>query len=115
MSTRCCRLGTPSIPTAGSAWIGASGSRPRNEFAARAETLSDDQRLAELIRLAAMPTWNGRDGHSGIWPFTPDDGTHLYPVRWWRFPEGLVITAARAPYEDLVGARVEAIGGPADR
>ena len=58
-----------------------------------------------------MPTWNGRDGHSGIWPFTPDDGTHLYPVRWWRFPEGLVITAARAPYEDLVGARVEAIGG----
>jgi hypothetical protein len=57
-----------------------------------------------------MPTWNGRDGHSGIWPFMPDDGTHLYPVRWWRFPEGLIITAVRAPYEDLVGARVEAIG-----
>ena len=82
-----------------------------DKVAARAETLSDDQRLVELVRLAAMPTWNGRDGHSGIWPFTPDDGTHLYPVRWWRFPEGLVITAARAPYEDLVGARVEAIGG----
>jgi hypothetical protein len=87
-------------------WIAAA-----DEVATRAETLSDDQRLVELIRLAAMPTWNGRDGHSGIWPFTPDDGTHLYPVRWWRFPEGLVITAARAPYEDLVGARVEAIGG----
>ena len=87
-------------------WIAAA-----DEIAARAETLSDDQRLVELVRLAAMPTWNGRDGHSGIWPFTPDDGTHLYPVRWWRFPEGLVITAARAPYEDLVGARVEAIGG----
>ena len=87
-------------------WIAAA-----DEVAARAETLSDDQRLVELVRLAAMPTWNGRDGHSGIWPFTPDDGTHLYPVRWWRFPEGLVITAARAPYEDLVGARVEAIGG----
>ena len=86
-------------------WIAAA-----DEVAARAETLSDDQRLVELVRLAAMPTWNGRDGHSGIWPFTPDDGTHLYPVRWWRFPEGLVITAARAPYEDLVGARVEAIG-----
>jgi hypothetical protein len=57
-----------------------------------------------------MPTWNGRDGHSGIWPFGPDDGTHLYPLRFWRFPEGLVITAARAPYGDLVGARVEAIG-----
>ena len=87
-------------------WMAAA-----DEVAARAETLSDDQRLVELVRLAAMPTWNGRDGHSGIWPFTPDDGTHLYPVRWWQFPEGLVITAARAPYEDLVGARVEAIGG----
>jgi hypothetical protein len=87
-------------------WIAAA-----DEAAARAETLSDDQRLVELVRLAAMPTWNGRDGHSGIWPFTPDDGTHLYPVRWWRFPEGLDITGARAPYEDLVGSRVEAIGG----
>ena len=86
-------------------WIAAA-----DEVAARAETLSGEQRLVELVRLAAMPTWNGRDGHSGIWPFTPDDGTHLYPVRWWRFPEGLIITAARAPYEDLVGARVEAIG-----
>ena len=87
-------------------WIAAA-----DEVAGRAETLSDEQRLVELVRLAAMPTWKGRDGHSGIWPFTPDDGTHLYPVRWWRFPEGLVITAARSPYEDLVGARVEAIGG----
>jgi len=86
-------------------WIAAA-----EEVAGRADTLSDDQRLVELLRLAAMPTWNGRDGHSGIWPFGPDDGTHLYPVRWWRFPEGLVITAARAPNEDLVGARVEAIG-----
>ena len=86
-------------------WLAAA-----EEVAGRADTLSDDQRLVELVRLAAMPTWNGRDGHSGIWPFGPDDGTHLYPVRWWRFPEGLVITAARAPYEDLVGARVEAIG-----
>ena len=51
-------------------WIAAA-----DEVAARAETLSDDQRLVELVRLAAMPTWNGRDGHSGIWPFTPDDGT----------------------------------------
>ena len=87
-------------------WISAA-----DEVDARAENLSDDERLVELVRLAAMPTWNGRDGHSGIWPFTPGDGTHLYPVRWWRFPEGLVITAARPPYEDLVGARVEAIGG----
>ncbi|MEO5940658.1 MAG: hypothetical protein ABIZ72_06745, partial [Candidatus Limnocylindrales bacterium] len=33
------------------------------------------------------------------------------PIRMWRFSDGLVITAARAPYEGLVGSRVTAIGG----
>lgn len=72
---------------------------------------TEDQALVELVRLAAMPSWNGRDGHSGIFPFIPGSGTRVYPVRWWRFSDGLVITAARAPYEDLVGSRVEAVGG----
>ncbi|HEX2754072.1 MAG TPA: hypothetical protein VHM48_01340 [Candidatus Limnocylindrales bacterium] len=78
---------------------------------ARIPRLTDDQTLVELVRLAAMPSWNGRDGHSGIFPFIPGSGTHEYPVRWWRFSDGLVITAARAPYEDLVGSRVEAVNG----
>ena len=73
--------------------------------------MTDDQALVELVRLAAMPGWNGRDGHSGIFPFIPGSGTHVYPVRWWRFSDGLVITAARAPYEDLVGSRVESVDG----
>jgi len=72
---------------------------------------TDDQALVELVRLAAMPSWAGRDGHSGIFPFIPGSGTHVYPVRWWRFDDGLVITAARTPYERLVGSRVEAVGG----
>ena len=72
---------------------------------------TDDQALVELVRLAAMSSWAGRDGHSGIFPFIPGSGTHVYPLRWWRFSDGLVITAARAPYERLVGARVEAVGG----
>jgi hypothetical protein len=76
---------------------------------AQAADLTDDQALVELVRLAAMPSWNGRDGHSGIFPFIPGSGTHQYPVRWWRFSDGLVITAARAALEDLVGARVVAI------
>jgi hypothetical protein len=91
---------------------------PRADWVAAAEAvkakipgLTDDQALVELVRLAAMPSWNGRDGHSGIFPFIPGSGTHEYPVRWWRFSDGLVITAARAPYEDLVGSRVVAIGG----
>ena len=78
---------------------------------AKIPALTDDQALVELVRLAAMPSWNGRDGHSGIFPFVPGGGTHDYPVRWWRFSDGLVVTAARAPNADLVGSRVEAING----
>ena len=88
------------------AWVAAA-----DDFAARASSMSHDQHLVELVRLAAMPSWNGRDGHTGIFPFTPEDGTLLYPLRWWEFSDGLVITAARPPYEDLVGSRVEAIAG----
>lgn len=79
--------------------------------AAKVPTLTDDQALVELVRLAAMPGWSGRDGHTGIFPFIPGSGTHEYPLRWWRFSDGLVITAAKTPYEDLVGSRVTAING----
>ena len=56
-----------------------------------------------------MPGWGGRDGHTGIFPFIPGSGTHEYPILMWRFSDGLVITAAKAPYEDLVGSRIAAI------
>jgi hypothetical protein len=87
-------------------WIAAADAAK-----AKISVETDDQALVELVRLAAMPSWNGRDGHSGIFPFVPGGGTHDYPVRWWRFSDGLVITAARAPNADLVGSRVEAING----
>ncbi len=78
---------------------------------ARIPTLSDDQALVELVRLAAMPGWAGRDGHTGMFPFTADSATHEFPIRLWQFRDGLFITTARAPYEDLVGARIVAIDG----
>jgi hypothetical protein len=81
------------------------------ELTAQIPTLNDDQALAGITRLAAMPGWKGREGHSGIFPFLPEDGTHAYPLRFWRFSDGLVITTARAPYEDLIGSRVTAIAG----
>jgi hypothetical protein len=87
-------------------WVAAA-----DALAARAADLSPDERLTEVVRLAAMPSWNGRDGHTGIFPFTPADGTLLYPLRWWEFSDGLLVTAARPPYEDLVGSRVEAVAG----
>jgi hypothetical protein len=82
-----------------------------DELGGRIPALDDNAALAGLVRLAAMPGWNGRDGHTGIFPFIPGSGTHEYPLRFWRFSDGLVITAARAPYERLVGSRVTAIAG----
>ena len=75
---------------------------------ARIPTMTDDQALVELIRLASMPGWAGRDGHTGIFPGA---GTHEYPILLWQFSDGLVITAARAPYGDLVGSRIATIAG----
>ncbi len=82
-----------------------------DDLAARIPSLTDDQALAGITRLAAMPGWKGREGHSGIFPFTPETGTHAYPLRFWQFSDGLTITAARAPYEALIGSRVTAIAG----
>jgi hypothetical protein len=86
-------------------WVAAA-----DAVKARIPELTDEGALVELVRLAAMPGWKGRDGHTGIF-LTPGSGIHAYPIRSWQFSDGLVITAARAPYEDLVGSRVTAIGG----
>jgi hypothetical protein len=82
-----------------------------DDLAAKIPNLNDEQALAGITRLAAMPGWKGREGHSGIFPFTPETGTHAYPLRFWRFSDGLTITAARAPYEALIGSQVTAIAG----
>jgi hypothetical protein len=88
-------------------WVAAA-----DAAAAKIDHLTDDQALVELVRLAAMPSWNGRDGHSGIFPFIPGSGTHEYPVRWWRFSDGLVITATGPGVDPaLVGQRVVAVAG----
>jgi hypothetical protein len=91
---------------------------PRVDYVAAIEaaktkvpTLTDEQALVELVRLAAMPSWTGREGHTGIFPFTPDSGTHEFPILVWQFRNGMVITSARAPYEDLVGSRIVSIEG----
>lgn len=91
---------------------------PRAEWVAAADavkaaipTLTDDQALVELVRLAAMPGWGGREGHTGIFPFIPDSGTHEYPLKFWEFGDDLVITDARDPNKEVIGTRVVAIEG----
>jgi hypothetical protein len=74
-------------------------------------TLTDDQILVGLMHLVALISSRGRDGHMGIWP--PDNPRFVrrYPIRVWEFPDGLYVTAARAPNEDLVGTRVVSVNG----
>jgi hypothetical protein len=74
--------------------------------------LNDDELLVELLRLAALPNSFGRDGHGGFFPWGEGDfGVSLYPVRLYWFSDGIFVTDALPPHTDLIGARVEAIGG----
>lgn len=79
--------------------------------AARVGQLSDDELLVETVRLAAMPTWNGRDGHGGIFAWSEGDGITVYPLRMYWFSDGLFVVDAMPPNENLVGLRVTSIGG----
>src|SRR5262245_43584263 len=83
----------------------------RDRFLAAADRLvaripgaSDAEVLVGLMRLAALPSLRGRDGHLGLWPPDSPDSIQRFPVRLWSFPDGLYVTAARVP--GLVGARV---------
>jgi hypothetical protein len=82
-------------------WVAAA-----DAVKARIPTMTNDQALVELLRLTVMPGLGGREGHTGIFPGA---GTHEFPILLWQFSDGLFITAARAPYEDLVGSRIETI------
>ena len=78
--------------------------------AARADELSENELLVELMRIAALPG-NG-NGHSGIFPGDPQHGRdlHLYPLRLYAFPGGTYVVDEKGN-DGLVGARLTAIGG----
>ncbi len=87
--------------------------RAADDLASRAPALTREQQIVGVMRLLAM--LGERDGHSGIHPLSPIPGQRLtaYPLRLYRFPEGLFV--AQAQDRALVGARVAAVGGvPAD-
>jgi Peptidase family S41 len=88
--------------------------RAADDLANRAPGLPRDQVIVGVMRLMAM--LGERDGHSGLFPIQEAHGRSLsaYPVRLYRFPEGLYVI--RAQDGSLVGARVAAIGGvPAEQ
>jgi hypothetical protein len=82
------------------------------DLSATVETATDDELMAGVLRIAAMVSENGCDGHTGafIW------GTGSYPVdslplRLWLFEDEVVIVDALPPYEDLVGSRIDLVEG----
>jgi hypothetical protein len=84
-----------------------------DDLASRAPALTRNQQIVGVMRLMAM--LGERDGHSGVHPLSPVPGQRLtaYPLRLYRFPEGLFVV--QADERALIGARIAAVGGlPAD-
>ena len=85
-----------------------------DELAARANDLSPDQLLVELMRFSCL--LGERDGHSGIFPLESSNRRvlHLFPLYLYKFSDGLFVVAAPGR-EALVGSKVLALDGiPAD-
>lgn len=68
-------------------------------------TLRDDEIVVGMMKLVAMV----RDGHSSLNPLHYAR-SGVYPIRLYRFSDGVYIQKAVPAYSDLVGARVLRIG-----
>jgi len=79
-------------------------------LALRAEDLSANELLVELMRIAALP--GNRNGHGGIFPGDPQHRRtlHLYPIRLYDFADGTYVVD-EVGKRRLVGARLVAIAG----
>jgi|CXWL01.1.fsa_nt_gi hypothetical protein len=75
---------------------------------ARAGSLSQRAFNTELMRLAAMVG----DGHTSVFPLTEGpDAFSLLPIYPMWMADGWMIVAAAPAHRDLVGARIEGVGG----
>ena len=82
------------------------------ELSAQAASLTDDELVVGVSRIAAMVSTRACDGHTGLFMW----GTGTYPLdslplRLWLFGDDLVIVDALPPNEDLIGATIESIEG----
>lgn len=83
-------------------------------LAARADSLTPNQLLVELMRFTTL--LGERDGHSGIFPLNSGHKRvlHLFPLYLYKFSDGLFVVSAPGR-RALVGSKLLAIDGiPAD-
>jgi hypothetical protein len=66
--------------------------------------LTDDEIEVEFMRLLALVSAKGRDGHSGIWPGFGQ--TSFLPVKLYHFEDGWFIVDAKEGMKESIGARV---------
>jgi hypothetical protein len=79
-------------------------------LARRAGTLSDNELLVGLMRIAALP--GPRNGHTGIVPLADHRRSlHLYPLRLYDFADGVHVVDETSERDDLLGSRLVAISG----
>jgi hypothetical protein len=74
----------------------------------RLPDLAPEEAAVELMRAWALLSTE-RDGHQFALPLD-FDAEPILPIKVYEFAEGVFVTAAMAPHEDLVGARLVAVG-----
>jgi len=75
----------------------------------RLRNLDADETTVEVMRLVALLSRAGRDGHQFALPQPGHEGAVL-PLRIYEFDEGVFVTAAMPGASDIVGAELLAIG-----
>ena len=90
---------------------------PREEFVAALEdlkgrlgSLSPEETAVELARVTALLSREGRDGHQFAIP-APGSEEPILPMSVYEFAEGLFVTAALPPNDEIVGQRIVALAG----
>ncbi len=80
-----------------------------DKLQARLPELRTEGILVELMRLASLPGRDGRDGHTGLWPFQSALEVHMLPLHVYLFDDGVFIVDADEA--TLVGRELVQIGG----
>src|SRR6188472_3758747 len=79
------------------------------DYAQRLPNLSEAEAVVQLMRVNALLSREGRDGHQFTLP-QPGHEAPVLPIRIYEFSEGVFVTDAAPGHEDIIGARITAIG-----